>query len=53
MNKYTVILTLEIDECSIEATSSSEAESFLIEDIKSRLHKDANIKVISLSSEQE
>ena len=50
---YKVILTLEIDESSIEAASSSEAESLAIEDAKTRFHKDVKVTVVSVASELE
>jgi hypothetical protein len=53
MNKYRVIVVLEIDECSVEAASSSNAEELVIADLQTRFHADAKIKIVSSSAESE
>jgi hypothetical protein len=50
---YKVIITLEIDECSVEAASSSDAEALAIEDVNTKFNSHTNVKIVSSSAELE
>lgn len=53
METYRVKITLEIDERSVEAASSSDAKELIIADVSTRFHKDAVVTIISSTAESE
>ena len=53
MAKYIVNIVLEISDGSVEATSLSDAENSVIEDVKTRFNSNTSVTIVSSSAELE